>query len=89
MSDVQRKGPGRAGRALASAGEALRRLDSREAVVKLARAGRRRLPGDREYGDPHIVRERIDPERISTRRRWRFKPKGAPKNLKAFIAEPA
>jgi adenylate cyclase len=36
-----------------------------------------------------IVRERIDPDRISTRRRWRFKPKGAPKGLKAFIAEPA
>jgi adenylate cyclase len=35
------------------------------------------------------VRERLDPERVSTRRRWRFKPKGAPKNLKAFVAEPA
>ena len=35
------------------------------------------------------VRDRLDPEQIATRRRWRFKPKGAPKNLKAFIAEPA
>jgi adenylate cyclase len=35
------------------------------------------------------VRERLDPERVTTRRRWRFKPKGAPKNLKAFVAEPA
>jgi adenylate cyclase len=34
------------------------------------------------------VRERLDPERVNTRRRWRFKPKGAPKNLKAFVAEP-
>jgi adenylate cyclase len=35
------------------------------------------------------VRERLDPEEISTRRRWRFKPKGAPKGLQAFVAEPA
>jgi len=40
--------PGRASRALA----ALRRLDSRERLVTLARAGRRRLPGDERYGDP-------------------------------------
>jgi len=40
--------PGRAKRALA----ALRRLDSGERLVALARAGRRRLPGDHEYGDP-------------------------------------
>src|SRR4051794_34487239 len=49
MSDEQRKG---VGRALATTGEALRRLDSRDAVVALARAGRRRLPGDGDYGDP-------------------------------------
>jgi adenylate cyclase len=35
------------------------------------------------------VRERIDPAVVQTTRRWRFKPKGAPKNLKAFVAEPA
>jgi adenylate cyclase len=35
------------------------------------------------------VRERLDPEEISTRRRWRFRPKGAPKGLQAFVAEPA
>ena len=40
--------PGRAKRALA----ALRRLDSGERLVALARAGRRRLPGDHDYGDP-------------------------------------
>jgi len=44
-------------------------------------------PGEVLISD--IVRERIDPDRISTRRRWRFKPKGAPKHLKAFVAEPA
>ena len=33
------------------------------------------------------VRERLDPEQISTRRRWRFKPKGAPKGLQAYVAE--
>jgi adenylate cyclase len=35
------------------------------------------------------VRERLDPERVHTTRRWRFRPKGAPRNLKAFVAEPA
>jgi adenylate cyclase len=35
------------------------------------------------------VRERVDPQEISTRRRWRFKPKGTPKGLQAFVAEPA
>jgi adenylate cyclase len=35
------------------------------------------------------VRERLDPSSVQTTRRWRFKPKGAPKNLKAFVAEPA
>jgi adenylate cyclase len=34
------------------------------------------------------VRERLDPGQVSTRRRWRFKPKGAPKGLQAFVAEP-
>jgi adenylate cyclase len=33
------------------------------------------------------VRERLDPSEISTRRRWRFKPKGAPKGLQAFVAQ--
>ena len=33
------------------------------------------------------VRDRLDPDEISTRRRWRFKPKGAPKGLQAFVAE--
>jgi class 3 adenylate cyclase len=33
------------------------------------------------------VRDRLDPEQISTRRRWRFKPKGAPKGLHAYVAE--
>ena len=33
------------------------------------------------------VREQLDPEEISTRRRWRFKPKGAPKGLQAYVAE--
>jgi adenylate cyclase len=44
--------PGRTRQALGRAGDALRRLDSREALVALARAGRRRLPGDDRYGDP-------------------------------------
>ena len=44
--------PGRTRRALARTGAALRRLDSREALIALARAGRRRLPGDSRYGDP-------------------------------------
>jgi adenylate cyclase len=35
------------------------------------------------------VRERLDPEQVATRRRWRFKPKGAPKGLQAFTAERA
>jgi adenylate cyclase len=35
------------------------------------------------------VRERLDPEQVSTRRRWRFKQKGTPKGLQAFVAEPA
>jgi len=34
------------------------------------------------------VRERLDPEQISTRRRWRFKPKGTPRGLQAYVAEP-
>jgi len=33
------------------------------------------------------VRDRLDPEQIATRRRWRFKPKGAPKGLQAFVAQ--
>jgi len=49
MSDAPRKGRWRA---LAGAGAALKRLDSREALVSLARAGRRKLPGDARYGDP-------------------------------------
>jgi hypothetical protein len=122
----------------------LRRLDSGERLVALARAGRRRLPGDHAYGDPlsltgdeapqvlgrglsaladeqpsalrelgmgalqvwqslseaqgrgqgdrevlvsDAVRDRLDPEQIATRRRWRFKPKGAPKDLQAYVAE--
>ena len=40
--------PGRTKRAIA----ALRRLDSGERLIALARAGRRRLPGDHSYGDP-------------------------------------
>jgi len=35
------------------------------------------------------VRERLDPAAVTTRRRWRFKPKGTPRSLKAFVAEPA
>jgi len=35
------------------------------------------------------VRDRLDPEQIATRRRWRFKPKGAPKGMQAFVAEHA
>jgi adenylate cyclase len=35
------------------------------------------------------VRDRLDPEQISTRRRWRFKPKGTPKGLQAYLAETA
>ncbi len=33
------------------------------------------------------VRDRLDPEQIATRRRWRFKPKGTPKGLQAYVAE--
>jgi len=33
------------------------------------------------------VRDRLDPEQIVTRRRWRFKPKGAPKGLQAYVAQ--
>jgi adenylate cyclase len=44
-------------------------------------------PGEVLISD--TVRARLDPERVATRRRWRFKPKGAPKGLKAFLAEPA
>jgi adenylate cyclase len=33
------------------------------------------------------VREQLDPTEIATRRRWRFKPKGAPKGLQAYVAE--
>ena len=33
------------------------------------------------------VRDRLDPEQISTRRRWRFKSKGTPKGLQAYVAE--
>ena len=39
--------PGRTKRAIA----ALKRLDSGERMIALARAGRRRLPGDHRYGD--------------------------------------
>jgi adenylate cyclase len=35
------------------------------------------------------VRERLDPEEVSTRRRRRFKQKGTPKGLQAFVAQPA
>jgi hypothetical protein len=35
-----------------------------------------------------MVREKLDPDQISTRRRWRFKPKGAPKGLPAYAAQP-
>ena len=35
------------------------------------------------------VRDRLDPEQIATRRRWRFKQKGTPKGLQAFVAERA
>ncbi|MEA2313208.1 MAG: hypothetical protein QOE28_3176, partial [Solirubrobacteraceae bacterium] len=37
---------------LARVGRALRRLDSRDGLIALARAGRSRLPGDARYGDP-------------------------------------
>src|SRR5215210_9291171 len=40
--------PGRTKRAIA----ALKRFDSGERMIALARAGRRRLPGDHRYGDP-------------------------------------
>ena len=73
--------PGRTRRAIA----ALRRLDSGERLVALARAGRRRLPGDHEYGDPLSLdgrraaaggRARADrarrgaPERAARARAW-------------------
>ena len=35
------------------------------------------------------VRDHLDPDEISTKRRWRFKQKGTPKGLQAFVAEPA
>jgi adenylate cyclase len=35
------------------------------------------------------VRDRLDPDEISTRRRWRFKEKGTPKGLRAFVAVPS
>jgi adenylate cyclase len=34
------------------------------------------------------VRKRLDPDEMATRRRWRFKSKGAPKGLQAYAAEP-
>ena len=35
------------------------------------------------------VRERLDPGEIATRRRWRFKQKGTPRDLQAYVAQPA
>ena len=35
------------------------------------------------------VRDRLDPDQVSTRRRWRFRQKGTPKGLQAFVAEPS
>ena len=58
---------------LARTAARLRRLDSGERLIALARAGRRRLPGDHAYGDPPSL--------------WRFKPKGAPRGLQAYVAE--
>jgi adenylate cyclase len=40
-------------------------------------------------GGGEVLISDLDPEQISTRRRWRFKPKGTPKGLQAFVAEPA
>jgi adenylate cyclase len=36
-----------------------------------------------------VVRERLDPEQVSTRRRWRFREKGTPRGLHAYVAQPA
>ena len=55
--------PGRIRRTLA----ALRRLDSGERLVAVARAGRRRLPGDHAYGDPLSVSGDEPPQLIGRR----------------------
>ena len=55
--------PGRTKRAIA----ALRRLDSGERLVALARAGRRRLPGDHTYGDPLSLTGDEPPQMIGRR----------------------
>jgi adenylate cyclase len=33
------------------------------------------------------VRDRLDPAEMATRRRWRFRPKGAPPGLQVFVAD--
>jgi adenylate cyclase len=70
--------PGRTRRALAAFG-----VDVNVAARVAAAAG----GGEVLISD--AVQARLDPEQISTRRRWRFKPKGTPKGLQAFVAEPA
>ena len=43
--------------------------------------------GGQEVLVSEAARERIDAEALSLRRRWRFKAKGAPKDLKIYAAE--
>src|SRR5205814_10420660 len=49
-------------------------------VAAAAGAGEVLVSGD--------VRDRLDPSEMATRRRWRFRQKGAPKGLQVYVAEP-
>jgi adenylate cyclase len=45
--------------------------------------------GANEIAVSSVVCERLDPERVNLRRRWRFRAKGAPKGLQLYLAEPS
>jgi adenylate cyclase len=45
--------------------------------------------GAGEIAVSDAVCERLDPDRVDLKRRWRFRAKGAPKGLQLYLAEPS
>jgi adenylate cyclase len=45
--------------------------------------------GANEIAVSSVVCERLDPQTVELKRRWRFRAKGAPKGLQLYLAEPS
>jgi adenylate cyclase len=56
------------------------------AVNVAARIAAAAGPGEVLVSD--VVRDRLDGEQVSVKRKWRFKGKGAPRELRVYLAEP-